>query len=77
MANYGSAEHEEIIGEFLFAIKQLTESGWEQLNLRNYLPNGEYDKLASLTEDRDGLNIINRSAALAVSLFERTDREAA
>ncbi len=76
-ANFGSAEHEEIIGEFLFAIKQLKESGWEQLNLRNYLPNGEYDKLATLTEDLDGLNIINRSAALAVSLFERTDREAA
>ncbi len=75
--DFGSADHEEVIGEFLFAVKQLAESGWEQLSLSQYLPPERFKELSALTEDLEGLNIINRAASLAVSLFERTDREAA
>ena len=76
-AKFGTAEHEEIIGEFLFAVNQMKESGWEQLNLSQYLPHGRFSELSVLTEDLQGLDIINQAASLAVSLFDRTDQEAA
>ena len=76
-ASERSSNERELLGEFLFELRELQEQGWESLPLHKFLESETNSTWCSLDEDLLGLRILRGAESLGRHLLSRIEKDVA